>query len=331
MYIASALTLDKIVNNMHSYRGDPDNSPPAIACPSCVAGFFMGGVVWKVNSMAVYPQRGQFFAHKFVRLLQKSCAAMDIGHQACLLLCYIVHTEDAVRYSGPVRFWNEQLMTVMGFKSPKQLNEARTKAEKAGWLVYERSGNRHVGRYFVTVPAGLEGLDDTPIEDNRSVNHSEFGTNSGTNAGAFIPNSERIAERISDGSRNEYGTESGKHSIPIPIPIPIPLETQDAHASARPPKRKRFEKPTPEQVATYATEASIEINAQAFCDYYEANGWRVGRNAMKDWKAAARNWAARDNGFASGRPATPQPKKRFSMIEAGMKLLEESERNNGQV
>ena len=58
------------------------------------------------------------FSHKYVRLLAKSCAAQDIGHHAVLLCVFIVHTEDAARYSGPVRFWNEQLMNIMGFRSP---------------------------------------------------------------------------------------------------------------------------------------------------------------------------------------------------------------------
>jgi len=176
-----------------------------------------------------YPDRSAFFAHKFVRLLQKSCAALDIGQGACLFLCYIAHTEDAARYSGPVRFWNEQLMTVMGFKSPKQLNEARSRAEDAGWLVYERSGNRQVGRYWVTIPDRFEGLDDTVIEDNHSVNHSESGTNSGMNSGM---NKERIAERISDGKRNEKVTESGKPSIPSPDPDPNPIPRGEESLSA---------------------------------------------------------------------------------------------------
>ena len=111
-----------------------------------------------------YPNRDPFFAHRFVRLLQKSCAAMDIGQNACLLLCYIAHTEDATRYSSPVKFWNEQLMTTMGFKSPKQLNDARAKAIKAGWLVYVRTGHREVGRYLVTIPSEYEDMADAPIE-----------------------------------------------------------------------------------------------------------------------------------------------------------------------
>lgn len=176
--------------------------------------------------MSTYPKREQFFAHKFVRLLTKSCAAQDIGLNAFALLCVVAHQEDSARYSGAVRFWNEQLMNVLGFKSPKQLNDCRSKAVEFGWLNYERTGNREVGRYFVTIPEAFEGLDDTPIESNHSVNHSEYGTNSGMNK-------ERIAERLSDGSRNESVRESGKPSIPIPDPIPNPKEVQaDESATA---------------------------------------------------------------------------------------------------
>lgn len=158
---------------------------------------------------AEYSKREPFFAHKFVRLLTKSCAAQDIGLNAFALLCVIAHQEDSARYSGPVRFWNEQLMNVLGFKSPKQLNDCRAKAVEFGWLNYERSGNREVGRYFVMIPEAFEGLDDSQIEPNHSVNHSESGTNK-----------ERIAERIGDGSRNESVTESGKPSVPSPYPVP---------------------------------------------------------------------------------------------------------------
>jgi hypothetical protein len=160
-----------------------------------------------------YPARCPFFAHKFVRLLTKSCAAQDIGLNAFALLCVIAHQEDSARYTGPVRFWNEQLMNVLGFKSPKQLNECRAKAIEFGWLQYERSGNREVGRYAVLIPESFEGLDDSQIEPNHSVNHSAIHSESGTNK-------ERIPERLGDESRNELVTESGKPSIPIPSPIP---------------------------------------------------------------------------------------------------------------
>lgn len=62
---------------------------------------------------------------------------------------------------------------------------------------------------------------------------------------------------------------------------------------------KRFQKPTVEEVRSYILEIGAAISAEAFVDYYEANGWRVGRSSMKDWKAAVRNWKRRDQGKAS--------------------------------
>lgn len=58
----------------------------------------------------------------------------------------------------------------------------------------------------------------------------------------------------------------------------------------------RFRKPTVEEVAAYADERGIAIDAQRFCDFYASKGWRVGSSPMRDWRAAVRNWAARDKG-----------------------------------
>lgn len=58
---------------------------------------------------------------------------------------------------------------------------------------------------------------------------------------------------------------------------------------------KRFIKPTLEEVKNYCNERNNKINAEYFIDYYEANGWKVGKNSMKDWKAAIRNWERREN------------------------------------
>jgi len=54
--------------------------------------------------------------------------------------------------------------------------------------------------------------------------------------------------------------------------------------------RKRFEKPSLADVQAYCAERGNSVDAQKFVDYYESNGWRVGKNAMKDWRAAVRTW-----------------------------------------
>lgn len=58
---------------------------------------------------------------------------------------------------------------------------------------------------------------------------------------------------------------------------------------------KRFTPPTISEVKAYCDEKGYAINPERFVDFYEAKGWMIGKNKMKDWKAAVRNWAMRDN------------------------------------
>ena len=55
-------------------------------------------------------------------------------------------------------------------------------------------------------------------------------------------------------------------------------------------QQERFTPPSVEEVAAYCLERKNAVNAEQFCDYYTANGWKVGRHSMKDWKAAVRTW-----------------------------------------
>lgn len=57
---------------------------------------------------------------------------------------------------------------------------------------------------------------------------------------------------------------------------------------------KVFTRPSVEDVAEYCREHSLNVDAKRFVDYYNSNGWRVGRNPMKDWKATCRNWSRTD-------------------------------------
>jgi hypothetical protein len=51
-----------------------------------------------------------------------------------------------------------------------------------------------------------------------------------------------------------------------------------------------FQKPTIEQVEEYMKERGMSNYASRFHNFYESKGWMVGKNKMKDWKAAVRNW-----------------------------------------
>lgn len=64
----------------------------------------------------------------------------------------------------------------------------------------------------------------------------------------------------------------------------------DTKANKSPTKAKRFVKPTINEIQDYCIERKNNVNAEQFFDYYESNGWKVGKNSMKDWKAAVRTW-----------------------------------------
>lgn len=55
-------------------------------------------------------------------------------------------------------------------------------------------------------------------------------------------------------------------------------------------KTKRFTPPTVEEVQDYCSERRNNVDAEKFVSYYTSNGWKVGRNAMKDWRAAVITW-----------------------------------------
>ena len=57
-----------------------------------------------------------------------------------------------------------------------------------------------------------------------------------------------------------------------------------------PKTRKRFSPPTLEEVQAYCQERQNGVDAVKFINHYTANGWMVGKNKMKDWKAAVRTW-----------------------------------------
>lgn len=71
---------------------------------------------------------------------------------------------------------------------------------------------------------------------------------------------------------------------------------KDSIDKSNTPKRERFTPPTEQQLMDYCLEAHLDIDTSAFMDFYASKGWKVGSQSMKDWKAAARNWARRDKG-----------------------------------
>lgn len=77
--------------------------------------------------------------------------------------------------------------------------------------------------------------------------------------------------------------------------------------------KPRFVKPSLEEVAAYCKQRRNTIDPQRFMDYYDSNGWIVGKTHMKDWKAAVRTWERNKKQSASS-PAYQDPDARIKRI-----------------
>lgn len=73
-------------------------------------------------------------------------------------------------------------------------------------------------------------------------------------------------------------------------------------------KRNRFAPPTPQELTAYLLERHITaFTADKFIDYYQSRGWMIGKNKMKDWRAAVRTW--------QGNEKKPQKKSMYETLK----------------
>jgi len=110
-----------------------------------------------------------------------------------------------------------------------------------------------------------------------------------------------------NGNANNSDCINCNASAPLPISKSISKEIRNSIPTEDKGKTKRFAKPSPQEIKDYIKEKNLNVNPDQFYDYYESNGWMVGRNHMKDWKAALRQWNAREPNYST-QPAAAMPK-----------------------
>jgi hypothetical protein len=94
-----------------------------------------------------------------------------------------------------------------------------------------------------------------------------------------------------------------------PEPIPNQSRADSGTIVIQAPVKEKplnFQKPEGAQVTKYASSIGYRLDGQEFCDFYESKGWMIGKNHMKDWKAAVRTWK-KGASPASLIPKRPEP------------------------
>lgn len=116
-------------------------------------------------------------------------------------------------------------------------------------------------------------------------------------------NAANVANRYSDSKPTNESTEDATNDAAEGSTKPLPDRERDREVDKEGAKEKRkaarFRAPSPAEVSEYAQQyaatknldlRAIDFDPEYFCDYYESNGWHVGKQPMKDWKATVRRW-----------------------------------------
>lgn len=180
----------------------------------------------------------------------------------------IVNCDDFGRFDGRPAIIKNRLFPLKESLTTKAVSEAVNTLVTAGMVaLYEFEG-----KPYLYLPSWND-------HQNVRAKRSKFPEPCGNvNASASIckqmntnaPVIQSESESISEFEKETLSIESVKKSAP------------------------RFTPPTMEEVAAYCSERGNSVDAERFCSFYQSNGWKVGKNPMKDWKAAVRTWEKRD-------------------------------------
>jgi len=208
-------------------------------------------------------------------------------------------------------FNNTDLKNACGIKDPATIRKLMQELVNSGWV--SRSAQNRVAGTFSYYnysinpsPVGVLSttVNNSPVGVLSATEKNRYGKNPQHSNKEYLTNKEYIIKKEGAISENE-------DSIKKPEPKKEKTSAQ---------KRKR-----PELIlikvfmANYAKENNLKIDSAAqaasFYDYYTSNGWKVGRNVMKDWQATARNWLRRANDSAAFQRVVKADERRFKGMD----------------
>lgn len=157
-------------------------------------------------------------------------------------------------------------------------------SERAGLLIKKRVERENVNRERAGLP---------PASINAGAERVPNGTRAEPERGPTVK----------DTTDNTHSTEQTYN------------QEATAPKSQRPERALAFKRPTVEEVEAYCVERGGKVDAQKWFDHYTANGWKVGQNAMKDWKAAVRKWERSDfNSKGAGGHAEAAQERKYEHL-----------------
>ena len=180
-------------------------------------------------------------------------------------------------------------------------------------------------RYENSLKGGRKGISETKPKPNQNQTETKPEPNLNQTQTKLKPNQNQTETKPEPNNVNE--NENVNDIIIPPVYIP-PLQGGNTHTelseSDKPPEQdncvttesppvaeekekscakkekepvKRFQKPTIEEVRAYITEKGYDVDAERFWNFYEAKDWFIGKNKMKNWRAAVATWQKKETDY----------------------------------
>ena len=131
----------------------------------------------------------------------------------------------------------------------------------------------------------------TPIEEKEENENPKITPKKPLKNPTETPNVNDNVNVIKENNNLAVITKEIKNQKPLEEQIDLEEWIKEQPSSA---KQTKFKKPTLDEVEAYVCESGYAVSAERFMAYYDSVGWKVGKNPMKDWKAALRGWAIRE-------------------------------------
>ena len=161
-------------------------------------------------------------------------------------------------------------------------------------------------------------LNTTYVEELESLETDEKGSYTEKINDVGIPSDNQLV-----GNRyTEVRIDKDNNPLSVPKGTSSPQGEKDEKTEEK--KTSRFIKPSVDEIQAYCSERNNGINAQQFYDFYESKGWMIGKNHMKDWRAAVRTWERGRSSPSSGFQSQQGQRKRMTTdIEQRMRYVNE--------
>ena len=220
-------------------------------------------------------------------------------------LIYGFTKDEEHEFKGPVSY----MMEWLGCSRQTVFNTLNSLIEKKLLIKKERyENNVKFVSYKAVIPSMLD-LDLQYKKYTTGCENSSLGVVQNLDEGGLKLRPNNIEDNINNNnifnkninSETNLNSSNSKNNLKKEEKEYI-SESNDSSIYLEKEKKKRFEKPTFEEVEAYIREQDYDIDPHTFFDYYEACGWTVGKNKpMKDWKASVRYWVSsrKNNGDTS--------------------------------